>query len=344
MVKLSVSSIILKGDYLMKESLASKLERLDKISAEFTGNTPLIEVTDDKREGARIFAKLEWHNMLSFSLKDRGACSMLKAAIKEADSKGKDRVHALEYTGGSQGVALSILGGILDIPMTLIVPGAVAESFAKQLTLYGARVIRTEAEKGFLATIQKAEEMAQKDEDISLLHQQHNLANLEAFEEGMAGEILSQLQEMGINRVDAWTASVGSGGTLIGVYKGLVQTFPAMKMYCITPKEMPYGTEQAPNSKPKLYGSGGIGYGMKQKFIEPLEEKIAGHFYYSLEEAYQGMADYYKKTGMLIGSSTAANLMAAQTIARDLDKDKVVVIAFPALAIQRDIQNLKNYL
>ena len=82
----------------MKNSFKEKLEQLEKITDNFIGNTPLIEVTDNKREGARIFAKLEWHNLLSGTIKDRGSCSMLKAALKEADMQNKAKLEIIEYT------------------------------------------------------------------------------------------------------------------------------------------------------------------------------------------------------------------------------------------------------
>nr|VFJ66424.1 MAG: cysteine synthase A [Candidatus Kentron sp. DK] len=328
----------------MKNPLESKLERLDEIAADFIGNTPLIEVSDENREGARILAKLEWHNLISLSVKDRTVHGMLRAAIKEAINKEKDSLHILEYGGGSLAIGLAILGKLLDIPMTLVLPGFVPEDFSKQLTLYGARVLKGDPERNFLGAIEKAQEIAREEEGLTFLHQHRNPANPKAFETGMAVETLSQLDQMGIDSVDAWTAAIGSGGTLIGVYNGLVKKYPSLALYCITPKEMPYGTSQAPTTKPKLWGSGGTGCGIKQRCVETMEEKITGHFYYALEEAYHGMAEYYKKTGVLIGSSSAANLLAAKTIAKDLDKDKVVLTVFPALAVTRDTENLKDYL
>ena len=327
----------------MEKSLKSKLIRLEKLHQEFIGNTPLIEITNDDREGAKIFAKAEWHNMTG-SIKDRCSYGMLKAAIEGALAKGEDNLKIVEYTGGNQGLTLSLLGGMLDIPMTLVVPGSLPESLAKTLALHGATVVRGDPKEGFFGAMQKAEQIAQEDSSLTFLHQQHNLANIQSYEDIMAVEILSQLREMQANTVDAWVAAIGSGGTLIGVYNGLKKSFPSVQMYCISPKEMPYGTSKSPSSKPKLFGSGGVGYGIKQKFVEEMEEHVVQHLYYSLEEAYQGMADYYRETGTFIGSSSAANLLAAKSIARDLGQDKVVVTVFPSLALQKEITALKDYL
>ena len=239
---------------------------------------------------------------------------------------------------------MSILGVMLDIKMNFVVPGALPEMEAKKLALYGAGIIKTDSDLGFLGSIKKAEDIAEKNPELKLFHQQHNPANLKAFEKGMATEILTRLKEFGINRVDAWTASIGSGATLIGVYKGLKKVFSDIKPYLVSPAEQPYGTLQAPHGKPKLFGTGGVGNGLKQKFIEPFDKYIADFFTFSLQEACKEMADYYKKTGVIIGSSSAANLLAAKKIAKDLDKDKVVLTVFPALAIERDIKIMKDYL
>ena len=326
----------------MSNELEPKLVRLEELNQKFIGNTPLIEVTGEDREGARIFAKAEWHNRTG-SIKARCSYSMLKAAIENTVQKGENDLKIVEYTGGNQGLTLSLLGEILDIPMTLVVPGTFPEPLVKDLTLYGATVVRGDPNDGFLGAMQKAEQIAQEDNRFTFLHQQHNLANIQYFENVMAAEILSQLHEKQANTVDAWVAAIGSGGTLIGVYKGLKKFFPSLQLYCLSPKEAPYGSLKPPYLKPKLYGSGGMGCGLKQKFVEEMENHIAQHFHYSLEEAYQGMADYYRETGVFIGSSSAANLLAAKSLAKNLRKDQVVLTVFPSLALQKEIQDLKDY-
>nr|VFK30135.1 MAG: cysteine synthase A [Candidatus Kentron sp. MB]VFK35177.1 MAG: cysteine synthase A [Candidatus Kentron sp. MB]VFK77110.1 MAG: cysteine synthase A [Candidatus Kentron sp. MB] len=319
-----------------------KLASLEKIHQEFIGNTPLIEITGDDRDGARIFAKAEWHNMTG-SIKDRVSYSMLKSAIEDARQKGKDYLKIVEYTGGNQGLSLSLLGNFLDIPITLVVPGYLSESFIKNLSLYGATVVKTDSKDGFLGAMREAEKMAQEDSSLTFLNQQHNPANVNYYENVMAVEILSQLHKMQVKTVDAWIASVGSGGTLVGVYNGLRKSFPSLNLYSLFPEEMPYGSSQPPCSKPKLFGTGGIGYGLKQEFIEAMEEHITEYLHCSIEKAYRGMVDYYKETGIFIGSSAAASLLSAKEIAKRLDREQSVLTVLPSLALQQEMQSLKGY-
>jgi cysteine synthase A len=139
----------------MKNLSEMKLATLENLCQSFIGNTPMLEITDDDREGARIFAKAEWHNMTG-SIKDRVSYSMLKAAIED---KG-DHLKIVEYTGGNQGLSLALLGNLLNIPMILTVPGFLPESFTKNLILYGATVLRAEPKDGFWGAMQKAEKIS----------------------------------------------------------------------------------------------------------------------------------------------------------------------------------------
>nr|VFJ90300.1 MAG: Pyridoxal-phosphate dependent enzyme [Candidatus Kentron sp. LFY] len=56
----------------MRVSFETKLKHLEKLGADFIGNTPFMEVSGDKREGAKIFAKIEWYNLVGGTIKDRG--------------------------------------------------------------------------------------------------------------------------------------------------------------------------------------------------------------------------------------------------------------------------------
>ncbi len=67
------------------------------------------------------------------------------------------------------------------------------------------------------------------------------------------------------------------------------------------PAELPYGSEQPPNDLKKYAGSGGFGLGRKQE-----DNLIEKQWTYSYEEPC-----------MKIGTSAAANLLAAKQIGRE---------------------------
>ncbi|HDR7798262.1 TPA: cysteine synthase [Bacillus tropicus] len=95
------------------------------------------------------------------------------------------------------------------------------------------------------------------------------------------------------------------------------------------PAELPYGSEQPPNDLKKYTGSGGCGLGRKQYFIEQEDNLIEKQWTYSYEETLYEMARFYNETGMKIGTSAAANLLAAKQIRREKGLDFNVVTVFP---------------
>ena len=66
------------------------------------GKTPLVHI--DNVNGSSIYAKLEYYNPLSHSVKDRPAVYMLEAAIKQG-LVTSDNVTFVEASSGNLGIA-----------------------------------------------------------------------------------------------------------------------------------------------------------------------------------------------------------------------------------------------
>ena len=90
------------------------------------GNTPMIRLgAAEKRagEGRQIWAKCEFENP-GGSVKDRAARQMILDALADGRlSKGKILI---DSTSGNTGVAYSMLGAALGIPITLVMPANVS--------------------------------------------------------------------------------------------------------------------------------------------------------------------------------------------------------------------------
>jgi cysteine synthase A len=125
-------------------------------------------------------------------------------------------------------------------------------------------------------------------------------------------------------------ASIGTGGTLVGVYRALSAVHPGVALYATTPAELPYGSPAVPDGRPKFAGSGGLGNGIRQSFVKRHDELVREHLTYAYADTLVYMRDFHRETGMWIGSSSAANLVAARTLARRLGPDSVVVTVFPS--------------
>lgn len=295
------------------------------------GNTSLIEVPTEKGS-ARIFAKLEGENPFK-TIKDRAALAMLCAELDRSPDKP---LHILEYTGGSLGISLSALCEAVNIPLTLVVSSSFDKEMANVLETQGTKIYWVDSAKGFWAVIERAHALASKHPSHRFLFQHENPANLWAHQNVTGPEILKQWKTIGKGAsIDAWVASIGTGGTLMGVYEALRSAFPEVSLFATSPIELPYGSEAPPNGLSKFAGSGGLGCGRKQKFVEMKEKEIRKHYLYPYSQCVEASDAFFALTGISIGTSAAANWLAAKEIAQDLGHEKLVLTVFPSRGAHR---------
>jgi len=235
----------------------------------------------------------------------------------------------LEYSGGSLAASLAMLCEQLRIPLQLVLSDAADGSLVDRLQRHGAAIDFVAKEKGFHAVMQRGIALAIENPDWNFLYQHENPANVMMHETRTGPAIIRALP---VRRVDAWVASIGTGGTLIGVYRALRAVFSRVELYATSPAELPYGSEQPPNGRPKFTGSGGIGDGIRQTFVEQHDPEIRGHIHFSYPQTLQLMRKYYDLIGVWISSSAAANLAAAQRLAREKGEDAIIATVIPSAA------------
>src|ERR1041385_628958 len=94
---------------------------------ELIGNTPLLEITRLTegllRPGVRIFAKLEGFNP-GGSVKDRAARKMIELGLARGELRPGKTI--LDSTSGNTGIALAMVGRVLDYPVELVIPANVS--------------------------------------------------------------------------------------------------------------------------------------------------------------------------------------------------------------------------
>ncbi len=292
-------------------------------------NTDLIQVPSRFQGGGKIFVKLENQNYAK-TIKARTVYAMMSKVIAEQSDEELQNAHILEYTGGTLGVCLAKLCRQIGIKLTLVLLDKTAESLQQQMIDNGANLIKVPAQAGFYQVIEEAKILAAKNPMFTFLFQHENPANPEFHRTQTATEIIDQLKCQGEQGIYAWCASMGTAGTLMGTGRGLKTVWPQCKIYGITPSEQPYSSFSEPNGLPKYLGSGGVGYGIKQKFIKEYEDLVTGHFHYSFEQAMDAVKQIYSLTGLKVGSSSGANWLAATLLARDLQKHECVVTVFPS--------------
>ncbi|MDQ2957244.1 MAG: pyridoxal-phosphate dependent enzyme [Actinomycetota bacterium] len=299
--------------------------------ADAIGNTPLIEVPGDG--GATILAKCEWVNPAG-SIKDRVAFGMLAALLREGSGQP---LQVLEYSGGNLSLALSLLCQAIGVPLRLVLSSGSPPSLLDTVRGRGAEVELVDKDLGFVAVVRRAIDIARAEPAWSLLYQHRNLGNIQTHETTTGAELLDQLPAG--TRLTHWVASIGTGGTLVGVLRALRGRFPDVLPVAVSPAELPYGSDQPPNGLAKYAGSGGFGDGVRQPFVPPIEAGLHTDTV-SYPDALAAMAEFRTLTGTAIGSSSAANWLVARKIAADLPASAMVATVFPCAGTAEEWKRL----
>lgn len=287
------------------------------------GKTPLIEVPGPEG-GAALLAKCEWHNPEG-SIKDRVAYALIGAALEAHGDRPLEELRILEYSGGNLTRALSRLCSELGMPARFVLSSATPRSLLETLEQRGSAVDLVDKELGFVEVIRHALRIAADEPEWHLLYQHRNPANLAFHEKTTGAELLADL---GSRIPDAWVASIGTGGTLIGVLRSLRVVHPSVRAIATCPSEMPYASVEPPNGHPKFAGSGGFGNGLRQPFVTLFDDEIEHHTV-SYPRCLEAMAEFRDRSGIRIGSSAAANWLVAYDIAAKLPASANVVTVFP---------------
>ncbi|WP_025272525.1 PLP-dependent cysteine synthase family protein [Haloglycomyces albus] len=287
------------------------------------GNTSLMEIPHSGT-GARVLAKCEWENP-ERSIKDRVAYALLGDALRLWGERPLDDLRILEYSGGNLSRAIAALSHGLGLRAKVILSDFSPRSLLDDLDRYGVEVELVPKEKGFYEVINTARRIAADDPGWTFLYQHRNPVNIYFHEATTGAETLRQLHG---RRPAAWVASIGTGGSLIGVWRALKRRHPDVRAVGVTPAELPYGADHAPDTRPKYAGSGGMGYGVRQPFISTYEDDVEHHSV-SYPDCLETMASFFDETGVRIGSSAAANLVIARRIAERAPEHQVVATVFP---------------
>ncbi|MDQ2955846.1 MAG: pyridoxal-phosphate dependent enzyme [Actinomycetota bacterium] len=287
------------------------------------GNTTLREVPS-VAGGARILAKCEWENPVG-SIKDRTAYALIADALRAHGDRPPAELKLVAYSGGDLSAAMSLIGMRVGITTRFVLASYAPRSLLDMLESRGSQVDLVAKERGFLHTIRTAQRIAADEPGWTIVFQHANPVNVAIHEQMTGGEILAQL---GDRRPVLWLASIGSGGTLVGVLRALRGRYPEIQAVGVTPEESPYANPDAPSGRSTYEGSGGHGYGIRQPFVKAHERLIHQHRQVALQPALAAMGEFFDLTGIRIGSSAAANWLIAKEYAAQLPADSWIVTVF----------------
>ncbi|ALG09666.1 pyridoxal-phosphate dependent enzyme [Kibdelosporangium phytohabitans] len=288
------------------------------------GRTTLLDVPSVPG-GARIVAKCEWENPVG-SIKDRTAYALVADALRTHGDRPAGELRLLAYSGGDLAAAMSSLSTVTGVVTRFVLASFSPRSLLDTLESRGCPVDLVPKERGFLFTIRTAQRIAAEEPGWTLVFQHANPVNVAMHEATTGQEILADL---GDRRPDLWLASIGSGGTLIGVLRALRARFPEITAVGVTPAESPYANPDAPSGQQTYEGSGGHGHGIRQPFVKAYDHVISAHEHVTYPDAFRAMGEFFDLTGVRIGSSAAANWLVAKQYAARMPASSLIVTVFP---------------
>ena len=270
--------------------------------ADTIGNTPLVNfkrlLESQGITKGELLCKLECFNP-GGSTKDRAALSM----ITDAESKGvlKEGATIIEPTSGNTGIGLASIAAIKGYKVILTMPDTMSVERRKLLSAYGAELVLTDGKLGMDGAVKKALELKDKIDGAVILSQFENEANPKAHYNTTGPEIFADTD----GKIDAFVATVGTGGTLSGVGKFLKEQNCEIKVVAVEPYASPLLSEGRAGAH-KIQGIG-ANFVPKTLDVEIFDEIIT----VTDEEAYKTAKQIALTEGILVGISSGACVCAA---------------------------------
>ena len=278
------------------------------------GNTPLISLK--QTTGLNIYAKAEFLNP-GGSIKDRIAKNMIEAA--EQDGRLKPGMTIIEPTSGNTGIGLAFCGVRKGYRVIIVMPENMSEERKKIIKALGAELVLTPAELSIGGSVKKAEELVKQSDDYFMPQQFENPANPDIHYKTTGPEIIKQLGK----KVDIYVSGIGSGGTLQGVAQYLREQNAECRIVAVEPKNV----SALLGDEPGLHQIQGIGDGFVPDVLDV--SMINDIVEVTDEDAVNTARELAAVQGLLVGTSSGANVWAAKQMAKKYGEDKVVATILP---------------
>lgn len=293
---------------------------------ESIGNTPLIRLARASEEtGCDIYGKAEFMNP-GGSVKDRAALGI----ITEAEASGMLKPGGLivEGTAGNTGISLAMAANARGYRSVIVMAETQSQEKKDMLRLLGAdlRLVPAVPYKNPGNYIRYSERLADElrethDGGVIWANQFDNTAN----QNGHYTTTGPEIWEATDGKIDGFTCSVGSGGTIAGIGRYLKDQNPDITIALSDPEGSALYNHYA-HGEMKAEGnsvSEGIGQGRitGNLALAPIETQ----YRISDEEALPLIYDLLLNEGLLLGGSSAINVAGAIRLARDLGPGHTIV-------------------
>jgi cysteine synthase A len=284
------------------------------------GNTPIIELPK-RVTGCRvkIFVKLEEYNW-GGSIKSRvGYQMMLDAEMSgKIDTDNPEKVTIVEASGGNTGIGIAQICSLRGYRCILVVPDNYLVSRIKVLNALGATVVKSDHMTGNDSHFQLIKEIIAKHENYIYLNQLDNPSNPKAHEIGTGQEILQQIEQP----ITHFVAGVGSGGTITGIGHAIKEKYPNVHISAVQPEGCDVILGKA---VPHLIQ--GLAVGRVPGNLD--SSIINGVVNVNQQEVFDYQIKLAYISGLFLGYSSIANILASISVAKDLSDDCCVVTVSP---------------
>ena len=259
------------------------------------GSTQLIKISD------RVYGKLETYSPTG-SVKDRFVSYAIRNALVRGDIS--DNTILCEATSGNTGISLSAISASLGLKCVIFMPENMSEERREMMRIYGAQIVDAPL-SDFQRAIEMRNEFIDQNENAWSPMQFSNPENVKCHMTITGPEIAKQAGP-------AWAAFVhgsGTGGTIEGVRKFVKSENLPVKVLMVTPDE-------------EMHGIQGIGDG--QDFLAS-PDNVDGTISIATQDAIDRAKLFARETGILVGISAGANILASERWVKENDPLGIVV-------------------
>ncbi len=280
------------------------------------GNTPLVLLKGPSEAAdCEIWGKCEYANP-GASVKDRAALWIVRDA--EANGTLKPGGTIVEGTAGNTGIGIALVANALGYKTIIVMPETQSREKMDTLRALGAELVLVPAAPysnpgHFVHTSRR---LAAETPGAVWANQFDNVANRKAHIESTATEIWEQME----GRIDGFTCSAGTGGTIAGVGMGL-KAFDEKVTIALTD---PHGAALYnfyAHGELKSEGNSvaeGIGQGRITANLDGAP--IDTQFRISDVEGMEWVSRLLREEGLCLGLSSGINVAGAVALGRQLGK------------------------
>jgi len=281
----------------------ARARRIESV-VEAVGNTPLLRlrVVTKNAPDVPVYAKLEFQNP-GGSVKDRAALRMVQDALKDGRlTRGKTLI---DSTSGNTGVAYSLIGAALGIPVKLVMPSNVSKARKDIARSFGTEIIFSDPLEGSDGAMIVAKKMAAEDPALLFYPDQYtNESNPLAHYYGTGPEILRDVGD----QITHFVAGLGTSGTMMGTARRLHEHHRPIRCVAVEPDSALHGLEglkhMASSLVPAIYDP------------KVHDELVA----VTTEDGWDMSDTLAREEGLHVGHSSGANIFCAVKIAERLQQ------------------------